>query len=93
MVFKMILQMTAVTATYVLITVILWKQLRNKQMTSGIRIAIGVLYGLLSILSTHFGINFGDMVLNVRDLGPLSAGLARYLQASFSILSQASLQV
>ncbi len=75
MVFKMILQMTAVTATYVLITVILWKQLRNKQMTSGIRIAIGVLYGLLSILSTHFGINFGDMVLNVRDLGPLSAGL------------------
>lgn len=75
MVFKMILQMTAVTATYVLITVILWKQLRNKQMTSGIRIAIGVLYGLLSIMSTHFGINFGDMVLNVRDLGPLSAGL------------------
>jgi len=75
MVFSMVLKMTAVTAIYVTFTVILWKKLRDKQMTSGIRIAIGVLYGLLSIMSTHFGINYGDMVLNVRDLGPLSAGL------------------
>ena len=31
--------------------------------------------GLCSVLSNHIGIDYGDMVLNVRDIGPLAAGL------------------
>ena len=30
---------------------------------------------MFCILSTHFGVNYGNMILNVRDLGPMSAGL------------------
>ena len=37
--------------------------------------AIGLVYGLFAVLSTHFGVDYSHMMLNVRDLGPLSAGL------------------
>ena len=67
--------MTVLTLTYVAVNVLVWAGLKDKQKTMGLRIAIGILYGILSILSTHFGVDYGNMMLNVRDLGPLSAGL------------------
>lgn len=71
----MIAKMSAVTLLYVLLTYLLWKKLKDVKITWGLRIGIGIIYGLCSIASTHFGIDYKDMILNVRDLGPMSAGL------------------
>ena len=71
----MILKMTAVTALYVVLTVLLWKSLQRRTMTAWLRLAVGVIYGGCAVLSTHFGVDYSHMMLNVRDLGPLSAGL------------------
>ena len=71
----MIIKMSAVTAVYVILTVLMWRNLRNREMTADIKIAIGLFYGILSVMSTHFAIDYGDMLLNVRDLGPMCAGL------------------
>ena len=71
----MILKMSAVTAIYVVLTVLIWKFTRKRRITLPIKLGIGVIYGFGAILSTHFGIDYSDMLLNVRDLGPLSAGL------------------
>ena len=72
---SMILKMSAVTALYVVFTVLIWKFTRKRRITLPIKLGIGVIYGFGAILSTHFGIDYSDMMLNVRDLGPLSAGL------------------
>ena len=71
----MLLKMSVLTLIYVALTYIIWKSLKDKEMTAGIRIAIGALFGMCSILSTHFGIDYGNMMLNVRDIGPMAAGL------------------
>ena len=72
---QMILQMTAVTGLHVLVTALLWMKTRNRKLTIAWRILIGLIFGCSAILSTHFGINYDKMLLNVRDLGPLLAGL------------------
>ena len=71
----MILKMTAVTSLYVLLTVIIWNNYRGKPLTLKAQVLVGVIYGLCSVLSTHYGVDYGDMLLNVRDIGPLAAGL------------------
>lgn len=68
-------KMSLITLVYVVVTFLLWKAVKDKQIGTGDRIAIGVLYGILSIFSTHCGVDYVDMVLNVRDLGPMAAGL------------------
>ena len=72
---KMIFQMTAVTVLYVLITALIWKRTQDKKMTLARKLTIGVIYGLAAVASTHFGVDYSHMMLNVRDMGPLSAGL------------------
>ena len=72
---QMILTMTGVAALYVLLTVILWKIMDGRKMTWPVRILIGLVYGGCSVLSTHFGIQYAGSVLNLRDIGPLAAGL------------------
>ncbi len=72
---SMILQMSVVTALYVLLTMLLWKRTNGKKLTTPWKLGIGLIYGLCAVLSTHFGVNYSHMMLNVRDLGPLSAGL------------------
>ncbi|MCR5346918.1 MAG: SpoIIE family protein phosphatase [Fretibacterium sp.] len=71
----MILKMSAVTALYVLLTWSLWMLLRSCRLSRGQKIYVGVIYGLCSVLSTHFGVDYIHMMLNVRDIGPLAAGL------------------
>ena len=71
----MILKMSAVTAGNILLTFILWKLLKNKKVGWGIRILLGLIFGVLAVLATHFGVDYKDMMINVRDLAPLSAGL------------------
>ena len=71
----MILKMSAVTALYVLLTALIWKRRGDKKLALPAKLVIGVIYGLCAVLSTHFGVDYGDMMLNVRDIGPLAAGL------------------
>jgi len=71
----MLLKMTGITALYVILTVVIWKLMNGKQMRGWHRLLIGLVYGGCSILSTHFAVDYSRMLLNVRDLGPLTAGL------------------
>ena len=71
----MIIKMSLITLAYVTVTYLLWKVLKDRKLTPDEKIGLGVLYGILCVFSTHFGIDYGDMVLNVRDLGPMAAGL------------------
>ncbi|MCR5674870.1 MAG: SpoIIE family protein phosphatase [Lachnospiraceae bacterium] len=67
--------MTLISALYVALTVYMWTRTRGRKLSVGARISIGIIYGMCSVLSTHFGVNFGDMLLNLRDVAPLAAGL------------------
>ncbi|MCR5657213.1 MAG: SpoIIE family protein phosphatase [Butyrivibrio sp.] len=71
----MIVKMSLIVLGHVVLTVILWNLTKEKKVTSLIRIIIGVIYGGCAVLSTHFGVGFSHMVINVRDLGPMAAGL------------------
>ena len=73
---EMILKMSAATLMYVLITAGLWMLRRKKEkIGTGMKILIGLIYGACSVAANHIGINYGMLVLNVRDIGPLAAGL------------------
>ena len=71
----MVIKMSSITLVYVVVTFLLWKSLKGRKIRIDEKIAVGVLYGILSVFSTHFGIDYVDMVINVRDLGPMAAGL------------------
>ncbi len=72
----MILQMSGATALYVIATVLLWRFWHKSENHSLLqKLAIGLFYGLCSVAANHIGINYEAMVLNVRDIGPLAAGL------------------
>ena len=71
----MILKMSGITALYVLLTVVIWKWMNGRRMRGWYRLLIGLVYGGCSVLSTHFAVDYSHMLLNVRDLGPLTAGL------------------
>ena len=72
----MILQMTGATAIYVVATALLWHFWHKKQDHTALqKLAVGLFFGLCSVAANHFGIDYIDMVLNVRDIGPLAAGL------------------
>ncbi|MDO5702193.1 MAG: SpoIIE family protein phosphatase [Lachnospiraceae bacterium] len=71
----MIAKMSGMVILYVILTYFLWAKLNERKIDVTLRIMIGILYGALSILSTHFGVNYGNMMLNIRDAGPLAAGL------------------
>ena len=72
---SMIVKMTLVTTLYVLVTMAVWKWVRSGRITGGKKLCIGLIFGLCSVMSTHFGVDYSHMMLNVRDLGPLAAGL------------------
>ena len=71
----MILKMSAMTALYVLLTISIWMKVRKNGIGRLSRVIIGLVYGLYCVLSTHFGVDYGHMLLNVRDAGPLAAGI------------------
>ena len=71
----MILKMSGITILHVLLTWILWRCHKGQNIEWDTYLGIGIIYGFTAILSTHFGVDYGDMILNVRDLGPMIAGL------------------
>ncbi len=70
-----LIKMVAITALYVILTWFLWSRVKNKKISLFGKIIIGVIYGGCSILSTHYGVDYGSMLLNLRDVAPLAAGL------------------
>ena len=76
MVWTMILRMTGATLLYVAITAGLWFFCRRRERYgTGQKWAIGLIYGACSVAANHFGIDYSMLILNVRDIGPLTAGL------------------
>ena len=71
----MILKMSGITLLYVLLTALIWLWVSGKQMRAWHKLLIGLIYGGCSVLSTHFAVDYSQMLLNVRDLGPLMSGL------------------
>ncbi len=72
---SMILKMSGVTLLYVLLTIVVWFWTKDKEITRFKKLVIGIVFGISSVLSTHFGIQYEKMIINVRDIGPLAAGL------------------
>lgn len=71
----MILKMSGLIILYLILTAILWKWTRFKGLNKSRKLIVGVAYGISAILSTHFGVSYEHMIINIRDLGPLVAGL------------------
>ena len=75
---NMILKMSLAVLLYVLITAVLWRLCRDrKPFGTGLKILIGLVFGVCSVAANHIGIQSYNesILLNVRDIGPLSAGL------------------
>lgn len=72
---SMIFKMSGITSLYILLTLVVWSWTRDKEYTKGRKLIIGIVFGISSVLSTHFGISYDNMIINVRDIGPLAAGL------------------
>lgn len=71
----MIVKMCIATMLYILLTAGLWHFTRSKLVNAGYYFFIGIIYGVCSIISNHVSIDYGDMLLNVRDIGPLVSGV------------------
>ena len=75
----MIIKMTGVMLAIDIVALVLYlleKKTRLGTLIPFTRQAIiGIVFGFLAIMSTHFGVDYGTMVLNVRDMAPLCAGL------------------
>jgi hypothetical protein len=67
--------MSGLTLLYIFLTAGLWLWTKDKKITVTKVILIGIVYGISAILSTHFGVPYDNMVVNIRDVGPLAAGL------------------
>ncbi len=72
---SMIIKMSGITLLYVLLVLVTWHQTKGRELTEVKKLIIGIVFGISSVLSTHFGVSYEHMVINVRDVGPLAAGL------------------
>ena len=74
-VMAMIPKMMLLVAAYTAVAYFLRKAVKGRKMNAALRIFAGAVYGAMSVLSTHIGVDYGVMILNVRDVGPMSAGM------------------
>ena len=72
---EMIAKMSGAMLLQVLITWGVWSRWQKSKKDLKTKILVGIIYGLCAVASTHFGVDYKQMVINVRDLGPLVAGL------------------
>ena len=71
----MLVKMTISTVLYLLITAIVWNYWSGHERRAWHKVVVGIIFGICSVMSTHLGVDFRNMILNVRDIGPLAAGL------------------
>ena len=72
---SMLIKMIALVVGHVLLTLFLQRYYKGKELTWFSKIFLGVIYGICAVMSTHFGVRYEGMIINVRDMGPLCAGL------------------
>lgn len=72
---SMILRMSLATAFYILLTRIVWSFWERRKIGTAPRVLVGLVFGACSVLANHISIDYGNLLLNVRDIGPLAAGL------------------
>ena len=74
---NIMLKMAVAALLYVLITAVLWRFCKGKKpFRTRLKVLIGLVFGACSVASNHIGIEYHDMlIMNVLDIGPLSAGL------------------
>ena len=72
---SMIVKMSGITILYIILTLVVWNFTNKLVLNRFQKILIGVVFGISSIISTHFGVEYEGMIINVRDIGPLAAGL------------------
>ena len=71
----MLVKMTISTVLYWVVTAVVWNYWSEREHKIWQKAAVGIIFGICSIMSTHLGVNFKNMILNVRDIGPLIAGM------------------
>ncbi len=71
----MILKMTGSALMYTVVTTLAYLYWRKREKTLWLKILVGLVYGLCCVASNHLGVEYNAMVINVRDIGPLAAGL------------------
>ena len=71
----MSMKMLGLSVLYVLLTVFLWINVGKKEIDFSSKVILGIIYGGCSMLSTHIAVDYGYMLLNLRDVAPLAAGL------------------
>ena len=72
---EMIIKMSLVTGAMCVLNVLVRKLAGDRINKPLVQVLIGIVFGGAAIASTHFGVDYEQMVLNVRDIAPLSAGL------------------
>ena len=72
---SMIFKMSGLTLLYIILVAVVWMWTNKKELSLFRKVVVGIIFGISSVLSTHFGVNYDNMVINVRDVGPLAAGL------------------
>ncbi len=72
---NMMLNMTRLVLIYIIVTMVVWFWIQNKKLSKRHRLILGVLFGVSSVLSTHWGYSYENLIINLRDMGPLIAGL------------------
>ena len=72
----MLLKMTLAVAANVLITAGLWTLCKKRRpLSRGLSFGVGLVFGGVCVFANHIGIDYAALILNVRDIAPLSAGL------------------
>ena len=71
----MLVKMAISTLLYLLITAVVRGYWSGHDRKVWHKFAVGIIFGICSIMSTHLGVDYKNMVINVRDIGPLAAGL------------------
>lgn len=72
---SMIVKMLGVTILYLILVALVWYCTKGKKLRTAGKIVIGLIFAASAVMSTHFGVAYDNMVMNVRDMGPLVAGL------------------
>ena len=71
---RIFLNMLVLMTVPVLLTLFLRTKLKSDEQRHRYRILIGIVFGVIAVLNTHFGVDYFAYVLNVRDLAPMCAG-------------------
>ena len=80
---SMIVKMSGITILYIILTLVVWNFTNKLVLNRFQKILIGVVFGISSIISTHFGVEYEGVIINVRDIAGLIGGIERYIAGTY----------